>query len=77
MGLCFVTELCKFQDWIDRNTNHLAGKTVPIYAFHLSIGSLTVVLELLQKDKTHSLHPEERKCNRHIQKGLIIVGTLL
>lgn len=32
-----VTELCKVQNWLERNTNLTAGKTTPIHVFHLLI----------------------------------------
>lgn len=32
-GPCGVIDLCKYQDWMDRNTNQLAGKTVPYMYF--------------------------------------------
>lgn len=40
-GLCGVTKLCRYQDWMDRNTSLLAGKTFPIHVFHLCMQLFT------------------------------------
>lgn len=36
-GLWCVAELCKFQNWIEKNTNSLAGKTAPLSVLYLCI----------------------------------------